>query len=304
MGEEESNCMQANKETCSLDNKVKLLKKEFKDMPPFLIRRVLNRVDINGDVDIARKQLKEMQSGNNPGQNHGTNQNRRGGRGQRGCQGRSQSSDTASEGNSTGHNLNQSQSCNDIPSLLSNMNINQSQAENFGNQSQTRRNRNRRSGNRNRNQNNSNQPHFGGGGNQQWNNFMQMPQNYYTRPQFYGQQYAGFQQHGWVPNYQLPMPPYAPINPQNQGFVDGFPQRNHARPAQQNQRHHQNIPKTQQPLEPNTIVLHGLKTKVSFDNVRNFIEARTQEQVMDIAFSDDGTSALITLKKLSGKKTN
>jgi len=60
-------------------------------------------------------------------------------------------------------------------------------------------------------------------------------------------------------------------------------------------------PTSTQPVEPNTISLHGLNKNITEEEIRNYIEARTHEDVQQITISDDGTSAIITLEKLTGK---
>jgi hypothetical protein len=55
-----------------------------------------------------------------------------------------------------------------------------------------------------------------------------------------------------------------------------------------------------QSVEPKTIVLIGLDERTTFDTIKNFIEAKTQEKVLDIGkFGKE--SALVTLENISGE---
>ncbi|KAK3739754.1 hypothetical protein QZH41_013603 [Actinostola sp. cb2023] len=58
-------------------------------------------------------------------------------------------------------------------------------------------------------------------------------------------------------------------------------------------------PSQNQAMEPNTIVLRGINVETTDDSIQNFVEARTQEEVLDITLSDDHSTALIILANIS-----
>lgn len=361
---------EASSEPYSLEEKVKCLKREFKTFPPFLIRKVLCRPDVNEDLEKAKTCLQEMGSNKGmanvgPEPNHNNNQNR-GGRGRsrgrggiinpgrRQCWERDISNQNQSQSSNIGNqsqfsNVNNQSQLSNIGNQSQSTNVgNQSQASNMGKQSQSsntgnqsqssnrgsNNKRNRRNRNRNRKQNmqpQQNQGTWVGHGNDPYqqhqhghgyhrmgvNNQMggSLPYGMYQQHYNVGPQYGSIPPlmggpQFMVPPYhtQPPHPIHNPPNSRNENFLHGYNQRitrvegNQERRGPGYQGNKKPPSANSQPLEPSTVVLRGLNENTTFDNIRNFIEARTQESVMDIALSDDKKNAIITLKNISGEQ--
>ncbi|XP_031574899.1 uncharacterized protein LOC116308576 [Actinia tenebrosa] len=62
---------------------------------------------------------------------------------------------------------------------------------------------------------------------------------------------------------------------------------------------HDDVNNESENLEPNLILIQGLKSSTTFDTIRNFVEARSGDVVHDIAKTNEGLNALVTLEKIS-----